>query len=307
MLVLRIVFYNLLLLFVSFRKKTVLCSFRFPYFYDIAKPILESIPSDFLIIVSCKEGVDNENNYFFVPYDVSSYLFLVDVFISVETSGINFPHRLINCIKVMAFHGLGTYNLSAVSYHLEKFDYFFAPNAYFVHELQGYKGHILKIGYPKLDSLIDVSNDLFCSNDLVYIPHWSGLSSIYNNVKDIIDKSIGFNGKFIVLHQYLSNEPDLEAKTYHAIEQLKKEGFSLINNISVNEILVSKASILSDIHSSTYLESKILKPDKTYFTDSFVGSNCLISLIRENVNDLEFVYNFKCSKKKVEHFFRNLL
>lgn len=274
--ILKIIWLNFVVAYKSYGKKVLLCSYRYEYFSSITTPLLDSLDDSFFIIESTLEKT--ESIYFRVEYELSKYIF-IDYFLSVETCGIKFPARYINCKKIMAFHGLGTYNLVGELSKLKKFDLLLCPNNFFVEKLQCLvKGKLLHFGYPriikKVFSRSSPESNKSESQDLYYIPHWREDGSLYLKAEEIIDFAESFENKWILPHQFIFKDKKRKINAQIHINKLVEAGFK-VSTISIFDSFEKDGTFLIDILSSSYAEALFL--DKNVF------------YIDSNINDDEFI------------------
>ena len=152
--------------------KTIVFNLHHDYFFDIFKPVYNELKKNKQIKIFFSYSYENKKLKTYLLQNCSHKLLIsnyispfipFDLFICPEITGPDFPISFLKTKTIQIYHGTGVYNLFEKSDVLNRFDIHFAIGPQYLDFIEeAYKNAdkkpvIYKIGYPKLDSLLQLN------------------------------------------------------------------------------------------------------------------------------------------------------
>ncbi|MDY6916061.1 MAG: CDP-glycerol glycerophosphotransferase family protein [Candidatus Cloacimonadota bacterium] len=222
-------YYWLFLYYAITNKKTVVYNLHHDYFFDIFYPIGKELEKDKRIKLYYSYRYQNHKLKQYLlkkcaPKQIISNLYSpfipFNLFICAEITGPDFPLKNMKTKAIEIYHGTGIYNLYENKDILNRFDIHFAIGPQYLPFIkEAYKDikkkpKVYKIGYPKLDSLLNSRKQSAVlknhyglnngKNTVLYAPHWNEFSSLHVFGIDLLKKLAKFEVNILVKpHNYI--------------------------------------------------------------------------------------------------------
>lgn len=296
----RIIYYNIILLIAKIRGiKTIVYNLHHDYFFDIFESVYNLLKNEKNIRFYFSYKKENFQLYQYLRERADQALVLpntitpfinFDLFICPEVTGPDFPFSWLPTKTIQIYHGIGNHNLYEKIDVLNRFDIHFAIGPHYVKFIKfayqkiDRKPQIYKIGYPKLDILLQEDplskklKKLYNLKDkktILYAPHWNEFGSIHKFQEELIRAVAKFDVNVLIKpHNYLYAE-FREANWQERLQNFAAEhdNITLITRPNTQELYPISDIVITDTGTTTGLEfSLTYKPlliycNKDWFRD----------------------------------------
>ncbi len=322
----RIIYYNIILLIAKIRGiKTIVYNLHHDYFFDIFESVYNLLKNEKNIRFYFSYKKENFQLYQYLrertdlalvlPNTITPFINF-DLFICPEIIGPDFPFSWLPTKTIQIYHGTGTYNLYEKIDVLNRFDIHFAIGPQFVKFIKfayqkiDRKPQIYKIGYPKLDILLQEDplskklKKLYNLKDkktILYAPHWNEFGSIHKFQEELILSVAKFDVNVLIKpHHYLYAEFK-EANWKERLQNLadKHDNITVITRPNTQELYPLADILISDTGTTAALEFSLTeKPFLIYCNENWFKENKNTDIER-GLNDISFCFNDLVKLKKI--------